>query len=92
MRVSVQIITFPTTALWAEEFVFWFDERTRTFNLDNYYKQNRKTKRHDFKAVKIWSRLDKRHDTIKEKPDVPEHVKEKCLDVFMKSIKFEESK
>ena len=70
------------------EFVFWFDDRNRTFVLDAYYKRERATRRHSFKAIEYWNRVDKRARNI-EKPFVSSCVKQQALDNFVSSLKIE---
>lgn len=54
--------------------------------LDQYLNSSRKTTRHQFRADEIWSRLDKRHNTIDRpcvSPDIIEEAKQKIIDTII---------
>ena len=87
MRVSVEIVS--SDGMSEHEFVFWFDERDRTFKLDLYYYKEKETRRHGFKVFKMWSRLDKRRDNT-PKPEVTDFIRQKAKEVFCHSLKFED--
>ena len=87
MRVSVELTS--SDGLSEHEFVFWFDERDRTFKLDYYTYSERETRRHGFKAFKKWNRCDQRYNTT-EKPEVTDFIRQKAREKFCESLKFED--
>ena len=87
MNVSVEEIS--DDGLTCHQTEFWLDKRYRKFVLNAFYIKKRKTKRHHFKAEKIWNRCDQRHNNT-ERPFVTSSTKQKVLDVFIASIKFED--
>lgn len=67
---------------------FYLLEREMKFVLNYYCEAKRQTKRHSFKAVKIWNKLDTRRNNA-ERPYVTNEIQQKVIDAFMRSLKFE---
>lgn len=87
MRVSVEITS--SDGMSEHEFIFWLDERDRTFKLDLYYYKEKETRRHCFKVIKKWNRLDQRSNNTK-KPEVTDFIRQKAREAFCNSLKFED--
>jgi hypothetical protein len=65
----------------------WWETQTGIV-LDRFAVSERKTKRHKFQVVFVWSRLDERDKRIK-KPVVPISVKDKAIKEMRAKINYE---
>lgn len=64
-------ITRQQDDLTQAEWTFWFEESDSTLFLANYTLSKRESKRHKFKPVEWYDRLDRRNNKIKNIDDVP---------------------
>lgn len=75
------------TPLEQMKWLFWFHGGDTTIYLDSYHFYRRNTKRHAFKAVEWYTRLDQRNNTLKEENvPLPDDVKTAALKIFTDKI------
>lgn len=59
-----------------------------TLKLSHYIKQSRKTKRHAWKTIEYWDRLDKRNNTIVY-TSTPDWVEDQAIQNLLDNLKVE---
>jgi hypothetical protein len=61
---SVEFERVSSDLLTVEKWWFYFDDRTFRLVLDVYIKAEKRTRRHAFRNVAVYTRLDRRNNTI----------------------------
>jgi tRNA isopentenyl-2-thiomethyl-A-37 hydroxylase MiaE len=81
------ILDVPVDDFHKKEYIFWFYDNRDVLYLDKYYECERKTKRHAWKIVKKYDRIDNRYNEIKAS-EVPltEELKEQAKKILIDSI------
>jgi len=71
-----------------EEWTFWYNDGNGVLYLDGYTAWERKTRRHGWKAVTVWRRLDRRDNTMAES-DVPftDEIRERAKKEFADRVR-----
>ena len=77
--------TEDSEKLSATVIIYWFSDKGLV--LDQFITMKRDTRRHKYKNIKIWNRLDHRDSNI-EKPKISETIKAEILEEARSKINF----
>jgi len=86
--IRVKVLEHSDDFLTAKSWTFWYNNHGLV--VDCYISLERKTKRHNYKPVARWTRLDRRSNDIDIYPLIPLEVKRAALDKFTKTLEIKE--